>query len=143
MKKRNLFDLEVKLTEEWEKWMDFTLKKGMVYGKIKGHYVVVTDPSYAWSNGCIGTFILRDGEWEHDYVDPEFFIGALVKVEGLLQDFLVFLDWVAQADEVDGVFAIYEEATLPQVELDKLRKIYNCWMLEDAFEVMAMEEEEE
>lgn len=156
--KKNLFDLEVKLTEEWEKWMGFTLKKGMVYGKIRGHYVVVTDPSYAWSNGCIETFILRDGDWEHecfdtsilldgdwehDYVAPEFFGGALVKVEGLFHDFLKFLDWVEWTTDVDEVCSIYEATTLPQVELDKLRNVYNCWTLEDAAEVRAMEEEEE
>ena len=144
MIKRNLLDLEVKLTEEWEKWwMGFTLKKGMVYGKIKGNYVVVTSPPYAWSNGCIETFILRDGDWEHEYVAQEFFGGALVKVEGLLHDFLRFLDWVEWTTDADEVFSIYEATTIPQVELDKLRNVYNCWTLKDATEVWEMEKEEE
>jgi len=135
--------LKLKLNEEWEDFLGFTVKKNFAYGKVKGKNVVITQIPYAYNvRGEVCAFVLTEEGWEYTYLDESFFKSSIIKVGGLFYDLIEFLKSMEWSTEPDELERIYFNSNLPKEELDKYRGLFDCWNLEDAAEVLAMEEEE-
>ncbi len=136
--------LKLKLNEEWEDFLGFTVKKNFAYGKVKGKNVVITQIPYAYNvRGEVCAFVLTEEGWEYTYLDESFFKSSIIKVGGLFYDLIEFLKSMEWSTEPDELERIYFNSNLPKEELDKYRGLFDCWNLEDAAEVREMEEEEE